>query len=75
LNHRHRKILHQVFAHPLNHTLDIGGRASAGAELDHTGNGDLRAKFGGTQETLHLGGHSVTGDDVMRVDPGRDYPL
>lgn len=88
MNHRHRKILHGVFAHPLNHNLDPSAvehlLGELGAELNHTGNGALRVKLGGGQETLHLGGHSVTGDDVMRVrklmqaagiDPERDYPL
>lgn len=55
-----------------------------GAELHHTGNGALRVKLGGAQDSLHLGKHSVPGDEVMRlrkllqgaeIDPERDYPL
>lgn len=88
MNHRHRKILHGIFAHPLSHNLDPNAvehlLGELGAELGHTGNGALRVKLGSAQETLHLGNHSVAGDEVMRIrkllqaadiDPERDYPL
>lgn len=88
MNHRHRKILHGVFAHPLNHNLDPRAvehmLTDLGAALDHTGHGALSVKLGGQAGSFHLGTGSVSGDEVMRlrklitaagVDPERDYPL
>ena len=88
MNHRHRKVLHGIFAHPLNHNLDPKAvenlLAEMGAEMAHTGGAALRVTLNGAQDSLHLGTHSVPGEDVMRlrklltaagVDPERDYPL
>jgi hypothetical protein len=88
MNHRHRKVLHGIFAHPLNHNLDPRAvehvLEKLGAELSHTGHGALSVKLGGEQGSFHLGTGSVGGDEVMRlrklitaagVEPERDYPL
>jgi len=46
--------------------------------------GGLRVPLGGAQEIVHLGKHSVPGEEVMRprkllttagVEPERDHPL
>jgi len=86
-NHHHRKVLHGIFAHPLNHNLDPGAvehlLMELGAEM-HPVRGGLRVTLGGTQESVHLGKHSLPGEEVMRlrkllttagVAPERDYPL
>lgn len=88
MNHRHRKILHGIFAHPLNHNLDPKAvehlLEELGAELHPSGSGAIRVTLKGTQDSVHLGAHSVAGDQVMRlrklltaagVEPERDYPL
>ncbi len=88
MNHRHRKILHGIFAHPLNHNLDPKAvenlLTELGAELHHSGSGAIRVTLNGAQDSVHLGAHSVAGDQVMRlrklietagVEPVRDYPL
>jgi len=88
MNHRHRKVLHGIFAHPLNHNLDPRAvehvLADLGAELHHTGHGALAVKIGGQQGSFHLGTHSVPGGEVLRlrkllaaagVEPARDHPL
>ncbi|MEI6158789.1 MAG: hypothetical protein WCP77_03050 [Roseococcus sp.] len=88
MNHHHRKVLHGIFAHPLNHNLDPKAvehlLTELGAELHHAGSGALRITLNGAQDSLHLGEHSVGGEQVMRlrkligaagVEPERDYPL
>lgn len=88
MNHRHRKILHGIFAHPLNHNLDPKAvehlLTELGAELHPAGGGGLRITLNGAQDSVHLGEHSLAGDQVMRlrklitaagVEPERDFPL
>lgn len=88
MNHRHRKVLHGIFAHPLHHNLDPRAVAHVleelGAETHHTGHGALAVKLGQERGSFHLGSGSVDGQEVIRlrkliaaagVDPERDYPL
>jgi hypothetical protein len=88
MNHRHRKVLHGIFAHPLNRNLDPQAVAHVlvdlGAELHATGGGATRVSLNGAAESLHLNHHDVGADEVMKlrhliekagVDPQRDYPL
>lgn len=88
MNHRHRKVLHQIFAHPLNRNLDPKSVETVleelGAELRHTGHGALAVKMGAEQHSFHFGDHQIAGDEVMKlrkllvsagVEPERDYPL
>lgn len=88
MNHRHRKVLHQIFAHPLNRNLDPKAIENVlgelGAELRQTGHGALAVKLGEAQHSFHFHDHSVSGDEVMKlrkmlvdagVEPKRDYPL
>ena len=88
MNHHHRKVLHGIFAHPLNHNLDPKAvenlLTELGAEMQHAGSGALRVTLNGAQDSVHLGSHSLAGDQVMRlrkliqaggVEPERDFPL
>lgn len=88
MNHHHRKVLHGIFAHPLNHNLDPRAvehvLTEIGAELKHGGHGALLVKLKEEHGSFHLGQHSVPGDEVMRlrrlitaagIDPERDFPL
>ncbi|MFN3447445.1 MAG: hypothetical protein ACK44F_01995 [Roseococcus sp.] len=88
MNHRHRKVLHAIFAHPLNHNLDPKSvehvLEELGAEMRHTGHGGVVVKLGGEQHSFHFGDHALAGEEVMKlrkllaaagVEPERDYPL
>jgi hypothetical protein len=87
VNHRHRKVLHAVFAHPLNHNIDPTilrhVLEELGAELRETGAGSLQVSLNGKTRAFHLGRHSVPGEVVMQirhflqeagVDPA-EYPV
>lgn len=88
MNHRHRKVLHGIFAHPLNHNLDPKAvqhvLEELGADLGHSGTGALTVRLGDHQGSFHLGAGSVAGEEVMRlrkflsaagIEPERDHPL
>lgn len=88
MNHRHRKVLHALFAHPVNANIHFRDVESVfkelGAELGHSGNGRLSVHLGGHTAAFHAAGHSVPKQEVTQIrkfletcgiDPGRDYPL
>lgn len=88
MNHRHRKVLHQIFAHPVNpniHMRDIETVFSElGAELGHSGQGKLKVTLNGHTAAFHAGEKTVNKEEVVQirkfleeagVDPERDYPL
>ncbi len=88
MNHRHRKVLHALFAHPINANLHFRDIESVfkelGGELGHSGNGRLSVRLGNHSAAFHAAGHSVPKQEVVQirkflevcgVDPGRDYPL
>jgi hypothetical protein len=71
MNHRHRKLLGAVFAHPISANLD--GRevehllGELGAELHHTRNGRLGAKLNGHSISLHTNSHSLAKEEVVQL--------
>jgi hypothetical protein len=71
MNHRHRKVLHAVFAHPLNHNIDPTHLEHVldelGAETRPTGSGALQVQLNGVSHAFHFGTHSVPGDQVMAL--------
>lgn len=88
MNHRHRKILHSLFAHPVSSNIHLSDVEHAlkdmGAELDHTGHGRISVKLKGQQLTIHGGNHELSKDEVVNlkhfitncgIDPERDYPI
>ena len=88
MNHRHRKVLHALFAHPVSANIHFRDVESVfkelGAELGHSGNGRLSVRLSGHTVAFHAAGHSVPKEEVAQirkfletcgVDPGRDYPL
>jgi shikimate 5-dehydrogenase len=87
VNHRHRKVLYAVFAHPLNHNIDPTLLRHVfeelGAEIRETGAGSTQVTLNGKVRAFHLGQHSVPGEVVMQVrhflkDAGVDpeaYPV
>lgn len=88
MNHKHRKILHAVFAHPMPHNIDPKGLnhllEALGGEVETAGKGGLTVRLNGHQGTFHFGEHDVPGAEVVRlrrlieeagIEPARDYPL
>ena len=71
LNHRHRKVLHALFAHPVSANIH-GGDVEAvltelGAELDHSHHGRMTARLHGQQLSLAHAGHTLGPDQVRQV--------
>lgn len=88
MNHKHRKILHSLFSHPIPSNIDRRDVEAVmrelGAEIDHSGHGRLQIKRGGHLATLHGSEHSWSKDEVayvkkfveaIGIDPARDYPV
>jgi hypothetical protein len=76
MNHKHRAILHALFAHPLSSNIDPkmvkATLEELGAEITHGGHG------------FHDSHHALPKDEVVAlrkflteagIDPERDYPL
>ncbi|PWE18081.1 hypothetical protein DDZ18_00245 [Marinicauda salina] len=88
MNHKHRKILHAIFAHPepanlspadVEHVLE-----DLGAELGERGGAKFSVTLNGQTANFHHARHSLPKDEVRAirkflegagVDPERDHPL
>lgn len=88
MNHKHRKILHALFAHPepaniapadVEHLL-----TDLGAELHERSGAKYAVTLNGHTASFHHAQHSLPKDEVRAVrkfletagtDPERDYPL
>lgn len=88
MNHKHRKILHQIFAHPVNPNLHFRDIETVfgelGADLGHAGTGKLQVKLNGHTANFQNPGHGMPKEEVIQVrkfietcgiEPDRDYPL
>lgn len=88
MNHRHRKVLHSLFRHPIPSNVHLHEVESVfkelGAELSRTGHGRLAVSLNGKTATIHGADHGLSKDEVTNlrkfiegcgVDPVRDYPL
>ncbi len=88
MNHKHRAVLHSLFAHPISSNIDPKLVRSVleeiGAEVSHGGHGQLMVKLNGHTHGFHDTHHSLSKDEVSSVrkflesagvDPARDYPL
>lgn len=87
VNHRHRKILHTLFAHPISANISFKDVESVlgelGAVLDNRGS-RIGVTLNGHTAVFHHAQHTLHKDDVVSVkkfitqcgiDPARDYPL
>lgn len=87
MNHKHRKTLHALYAHPLSANISIKDVehvfTELGAVLDHGGQGKLSVKLNGHAAAFHEHAHSLTKDEVVQIrkylekcaiDPAQ-YPL
>lgn len=88
MNHKHRKTLHGLFAHPLSGNISMNDVEHVfhelGAVVGHGGTGKLSVKLNGHSVHFHEHAHSMGKDEVVQVrkflemcgvNPTRDYPL
>ncbi|MEM7123043.1 MAG: hypothetical protein AAF563_17310 [Pseudomonadota bacterium] len=88
MNHRHRKVLHALFAHPVS--ANIAPRAvesvikELGGEIDQRHGGRVGLHLSGHFVEIAHDSHSLKPAHVQQIrkflesagiDPGRDYPL
>jgi hypothetical protein len=87
MNHRHRKVLHSLFAHPVSANVDpkhvAAVFADLGAAVTHGGHGQVKVTLNGHSHAFHDTRHSLSKDEVVEIrkflelagiDPRRDYP-
>ncbi len=88
MNHRHRKVLHQIFAHPVNANIAMRDVDTVfrelGAEIKSAHSGKTHVALNGHSANFSHGGHSLPKEEVVQIrkfietcgiDPQRDYPL
>ncbi len=88
MNHRHRKILHALFAHPVSANIPVSGVEAVlrelGAELSTGGHGQLQVRLGGKAHAFRHHGHDPSPAEVRElrrfltdcgIDPVTQYPL
>lgn len=88
MNHRHRKILHSFFAHPISANIHFGDISTMfeelGGEVSNAHSGKLHVSLNGHSVNFPTAHHSVPKDEVVRIrkfieqcgiDPVRDFPL
>ena len=88
MNHHHRKILHSIFAHPINANLSMKDAVSVfremGGEVSNTHSGKLKVRLNGHSANFSNPKHSLPKEEVIQVrkfiescgiDPEADYPL
>lgn len=71
MNHRHRKVLHALFAHPVSSNIDPKTVQAVfeelGAEVEHTGTGRVGVKLNGHAAAFHDTHHSLSKEEVVEI--------
>jgi hypothetical protein len=71
MNHHQRKVLHAIFAHPLNANLEMKDIVSVlnalGAEIDAKSKSRLGIILNGRTTVLHISSQSVLKAEVMQI--------
>jgi hypothetical protein len=71
VNHHQRKVLHAIFAHPLNANLEMKDIVSVlnalGAEIDAKSKNRLGIMLNGRTTVLHISSQSVLKAEVMQI--------
>ena len=88
MNHRHRKVLHTIFAHPLNNNIAMRDVQAVlgelGAEVSESHSGKVHVTLNGHTVNFAHAQHSLPKEEVIQVrkfietcgiDPEADYPL
>ena len=88
MNHKHRKVLHALFAHPINPNINFHDVEAVfkelGADVSNSHTGKLHVSLNGHSANFGHVKHSLPKAEVTQVrkfietcgvDPERDYPL
>lgn len=88
MNHHHRKILHALFAHPINANIGMKDVESVmrelGAEINSAHSGKVHVALNGHSANFSHAKHALPKEEVVQmrkfiesagIDPERDYPL
>ena len=71
VNHHQRKVLHAIFAHPLNANLEMKDIVNVlnglDAEIDTKSKSRLGVTLNGRTIVLHLASHSLLKAEVMQI--------
>jgi len=71
VNHHHRKILHAIFAHPVNSNLDVKDvthvLTGLGAEIDNKTGSRIGVALNGHAAAFHLTNHGLLKAEVLQV--------
>ncbi|MBB5689418.1 hypothetical protein GXW77_12680 [Roseomonas alkaliterrae] len=71
MNHRHRKVLQALFAHPVSANIDPKAVHAVleelGAEVSHNGSGRVAVKLNGQAHAFHDARHSLSKDEVVQI--------
>ena len=71
MNHRHRKILHQLFAHPISANIDFNDVQSVlkelGAAIEDRAGARVAVTLKGHTVLFHHANHSVPKDEVQQI--------
>ena len=71
MNYHQRKVLHAIFAHPLNANLEMKDIVSVlnalGAEIDAKSKSRLGVMLNGRTTVLHISSQSVLKAEVMQI--------
>jgi hypothetical protein len=71
MNHRHRKVLHALFSHPVSANIDPKAVQAVfeelGADMEHTGTGRIGVKLNGQAHVFQNAHHSLSKDEVVSI--------
>lgn len=71
MNHRHRKVLHQLFAHPISANIDFNDVQSVlkelGAEVEDRSGARVAVTLKGHTVLFHHANHSVPKEEVQQI--------
>ena len=71
MNHRHRKVLHALFSHPVSANIDPKAVHAVfeelGAEVSHNGSGRVSVRLNGQAHAFHDSHHSLSKDEVVAI--------
>jgi hypothetical protein len=71
MNHRHRKVLHALFAHPVSHNIAYKDVVSVleelGAEIDNKSGNRIGVKLNGHNAAFNHAQHDLPAEEVMQV--------
>lgn len=71
MNHRHRKVLHAIFAHPISANIDPAAvehvLSELGAEIENRSGARIGVTLNGQTAVFHKAQHSLPKDEVVQI--------